>query len=1706
MSVRTAFGNPLWRWLPLAGVALVITLLLSPSDDVPGAHAAAATITVNSSLDVIATDSVLDLREAIRLATGVQLVGSLDSGECGQILNTTYSGGCVLGGDTIGSGSADTILFSGSMGITLSAPLPTLSTAGDTINGASAGITVDGVTQAFDCFLISGGSATGNTIKGLTIQLCTAGVRINAGATGNVIGGTSAADKNVISKNGGPGVDISGTGTTGNIVEGNYIGTNAAGTAAASNGGEGVLIAGGASTNTVGGSAAGARNVISGNGGNGVGIFGAAETGAECTNFTDDDNDAKVNDGCPAVGAAETPGAQCADAVDNDIDTFANDGCPTVGTTGTNTISGNYIGTNAAGTAAVGNSRGVLIDGGASTNTVGGTTPGERNIISANFGPGVNISGGGSSGNIVEGNYIGTAFDGTTALGNSGVGVEIDNADSNTVGGTIGTTPGGSCTGACNVIADSGYGFVPGVYICCVSTGGSLNQVLGNYIGTDVTGTLARPNQDGVAIQWGANNTIGGTTAAARNVISGNNTGGINLFNSGTTGNVIQGNFIGTNAAGSGPLPNTSNGIIIQFSAASNTIGGTAAGAGNVISSNTGNGVCLDSNAGTGNAIRRNAIYGNGLLGIDLVLSGQSCATGTATANDGPTDPDTGPNNLMNFPTMAVSTGIFNGVNTTITGTLDTPSPGSATVEVFSSATGDPEGHVFLGSTTAPGGVWTVTVSGAPPFPMLTATATDASGNTSEFTSPAYTPPLGAGLPLTQIAYQGQVTTWGTFGTFGPAQVPSTSGDVLFWASLGGPSQGIFRGNAGGITKLVRDGDIAPTGGTFMSFGIAPVMSASGDVAFYGTTTGGVLGIFKLSGVVITKIAAVGDFTPGGLTTYTGFLGPLGPSVPVINSLGDVAFLASISSGAQGIFLNTGSTAKVVVTGDPAPTGGTFTTFTGSLATVPVVTDARQVSFWAGVSVEGWEGVFLWDSGSTTKIAAGGDAAPGGGNYTTFGHVPSPNAAGQVAFWAAGTVSPSAVYVRSVSGTAKIFGIGDTGPAGVGGTISSIGSIPLMNGVGQVTVWTGIVNGLSAQSVVRYTGGALTNVAAVGNTNFNGGTFTSFVGGTGSVTVLNNLGQDAFWGAFDNGSPSQGIFITNATPAGATIITSGPIQGATVPGTNGGTFGPAFDLDINTHGGAVFHNSVIAGDTNSGIFMFFAGSPVRTEVRQGANGGITGGGSFTGFYSPVNNDNNYIAARATLSGTSPPSSEGLFMFFAGNPADPPAPATIVKQIHAGDLLPVGAGGGTVASFGNPAINDTSIVAATATLQSGGGQGLYMFFAGNPVKLRKTTETDGLTSTITGFGNPVINNNNTVAAKASLNTGEGLYLFFAGGPVKLAKTGEDDMNGGGMFTGFGDPVINNGDRVVATATTTGGKGLYMFFAGSPPVRLANLGTATNLVGGGSFQDFFSPAISRSVDPSDPTKVEVLARATLTGASVGEGLFMFFAGTAQKVVIPGDHPQDDTSLIFSGSPPAPAPPVFPYYAMSENLGVVFVANGVKGGVATQGVYFVTTDSDTDGVADLLDNCPQSSDPTQRNTDAALKLAGYNVTADAAGDACDADDDGDGVLDTAEPLACQQLPDCDHDTVGVRNDFQEIFMGTDFQTRCAADITANNEFGTDKWPFDFNDDRKAALADILAYIPVFNTTGNARWDQNQDGYVKLADILSYIPVFNLSCIPGP
>jgi hypothetical protein len=396
-----------------------------------------------------------------------------------------------------------------------------------------------------------------------------------------------------------------------------------------------------------------------------------------------------------------------------------------------NTIQGNIIGLDVTGSTPQSNRAfGILVED-ASDNLIGGNTPAARNIISANYADGVSLSHNGSKRNRVLGNFIGTDATGTVYLPNGeplgATGLRINDSADNIIGG----------------LADGERNLIMGMVLS--NPGVVNNQIAGNYINTDVTGTTAMMTNFGcgIFIIQCSGNVIG-----PGNIISGCTDAAIYLGSSDPsipTANTVIGNFIGTDPTGTQPVPNCI-GIKIEGNS-SNTIGGPAQGDGNIIAHSRmnsngygGSGVVVqpiwNGPVPVGNAIVGNSIYDNDVLGIDLGFNY------TVDAND-PGDTDDGPNKLMNFPVIESAIRVNDTI--LIKGTIDTQNPENVTIDFYVNSQLDEqtdygEGENYLGSTkVSKKGKFTVVFASSAPGQYITATATDADNNTSEFSLSAQT-------------------------------------------------------------------------------------------------------------------------------------------------------------------------------------------------------------------------------------------------------------------------------------------------------------------------------------------------------------------------------------------------------------------------------------------------------------------------------------------------------------------------------------------------------------------------------------------------------------------------------------------------------------------------------------------------------------------------------------------------------------------------------------------------------------------------------------------------------------------------------------------------------------------------------------------------------------------------------------------------------
>ncbi len=864
---------------------------------------------------------------------------------------------------TASLGNANDGVFIGASGNTIGG-----SVAGDgnVISGnANNGVEINGTSVSMATNNVVAGNLIGTDKTGtIPVDNVNNGVLLEVYASDNTIGGTTAAAPstiapgvgsvpglstafagNLISGNWGEGLTLDGS--SANLIEGNFIGVTLNGNSELANitGSAEVEAFAGASNNTIGGSAKGSGNVISGQneGGNGLTINYTAANGAisgtptiatgggypanstfelyvmgtgiggiiqVSTNgsgvVTTIDSVVAAGSGYDSGGSGPVVAAATSSNVGNDGVELTDPG------TSNNLIQGNYIGTNASGAAMLPNYRGVYITNDATDNLIGNDGTGandaaETNVVSGNRGSGIRIE---SDDNHVAGNFIGLNAAGAAAIPNTwggvgtagvyltstatgsivgtdgsnspfnvdernyiagdGTGITLSGADvvsgnwiglgpagtaigSQTIGiqvngsgGRVGTD--GSATDERNVIS----GNITGIWL--ENSSATNVTIAGNYIGTDATGTLALGNNVGILADVGSsNNTIGGATAAFRNVISGNLSNGVVIDSA--SSNVIEGNVIGTDYTGTANLGNGGDGVLITSGATLNTIED------NVIDFNLSFGVEISGAASTGNFIHGNSIFNNGSSGI--------ASTGGAGAVE----------TLAVPAIVAIST---SPTSTSILGSLTNAPDSTFVIDFFSNDSGN-DGEFYLGSDTV---------------------ETDGSGIAS-FNSSF---PVGS---TTSQVFTTTVTAYGVSGT----QPVNTSVFVvasavtakLYVTNAGGNTIGAYSAGTGAtINASLISGLNTPVGVAVGASGILYVSNfngASSTIGEYNANTGATINASFISlahgaqGLAINgSVLYVDKFSAGTIGAYNAVTGAT-INASLISGLSNPTALALDSSG-----------------------------------------------------------------------------------------------------------------------------------------------------------------------------------------------------------------------------------------------------------------------------------------------------------------------------------------------------------------------------------------------------------------------------------------------------------------------------------------------------------------------------------------------------------------------------------------------------------------------------------------------------------------------------------------------------------------------------------------------------------------------------------------------------------------------------------------
>ncbi len=514
-----------------------------------------------------------------------------------------------------GGGSYSGLKF----GIDDSAPGPFLiDSSGSTVRGLIINnFAGDGIEVGVGRMTIAGNHIGTNPAGTMVVANTANGINFT-GFSSNTVGGGGNANRNVISGNL---VGFRSGGFGGNTIQGKHIGTDLAGEADLGNGAEGILIDGLSDEMVIGGFRAGQGNVISGNGTSGIDIRTASPepTLIQGNNIgTNAAGNAAIGNDANGIrliaGARQVEIGGAGASFGNIISGNGGAGVRIEGIiTQKNKICGNRIGTNDLGTAAIPNqANGVLITDGATMNQIGGTIGGQGNIISGNALNGIAIIGApmvDPSTNFVFANFIGTNAAGTIAIPNTNSGVRIELSSGN----LIGSGGGGS---ARNVISGNAR---HGIEIIG-DADGFPNFIQGNYVGTKADGLTALPNSmDGISLFQSVRVIVGGpfdivTNITDRgNVISGNTGRGIAI--TAGSGHAIARNQIGESANGM-PLGNGGDGVYITIAdgcqvGPANIIQNNGGHGVHIFDPG-------DPVTTIENAIFRNSIYQNTFLGIDL--------------------------------------------------------------------------------------------------------------------------------------------------------------------------------------------------------------------------------------------------------------------------------------------------------------------------------------------------------------------------------------------------------------------------------------------------------------------------------------------------------------------------------------------------------------------------------------------------------------------------------------------------------------------------------------------------------------------------------------------------------------------------------------------------------------------------------------------------------------------------------------------------------------------------------------------------------------------------------------------------------------------------------------------------------------------------------------------------------------------------------
>ena len=977
---------------------------------------------------------------------------------------------------------------------------------------------------------------TGNTI-GLTLD---GDLPVGNGKDGVFVDGAAGTTitANIISGNAGDGIGVEGAGAVGTEILGNIVGLNAAGDAAVGNKGVGIAVVDVPSI-LIGGGSSIERNVVSGNGSHGIVVTSTLADGAANSRISSNYVGLDAS-GTAAIGNAgdgvriDGVGAVSATIVSNVVTANAGAGIRVTGDASSAVISANTIGLDAAASAALGNEEdGVRLEGG-SGHLVGGNAT-DANVVAGNLGKGIVASA--TDAATIAANIVGTNLAGASGLGNSGDGIVVDNAVGTTIRLNLSSGNGGS-----------------GVSVS--GDGSSATAIVGNFIGTGIGGITALPNsQHGVSVSEATGTTIGGATAADRNIISGNIQKGVSIASA--TSTEVVGNYLGVTSNGYSALGNAGGGIAVEL-ATDTTIRG-----GNIVAFNgsdaDGHGIAISASAGTvvgseaagltgGNAIYRNR--GDGVRIAD---------GSTATV-------------VVGNAIGTTSAGVY-GLGNEGAGIAVIESNGSVLGGLRAVSATDPVlGNLIVGNSGSG-----IAISDATPGSGDVEDGNRVQGNTIRWHG-------GAGVFLARSSLQmiGGSTRQAN-------EIIQNSGDGVAIDNSGGGAGGhVVSGNAigtdvSGSLRLGNAGDgisiresVANTisGGNVIAYnrsgvvlvGVSPASSDEGNVVAGNTISSNVGDGVRLEASTLNTIGAIGDL-PGNSIVFNGgsgvsLAGGSSGNLVAGNLIGTDSLNRLKSNARQGVLITASEQNEIL--------GNTIAW--NSLGGVRVVGGGGNVI--GGIDADANA---IRSNGGTGVVLAGGTV----GNYVG-GNMVRGNATGGIAVSASSNnrIDDGNVVVKN-----QKFGISVTG--GSGNSIDA-------NFVGTNAAQTAQLGNLGPGIMVNGGVGTRVGVASRNVVRFNGGDGIQFT----NVSAATADDASAVSSNVISSNTGAGISVTG----GALVAITDNIVGGSSAGAGNGRSGIVVGgnaADVGVTGNSVLGNAVHGVELVSAIGTMVGGVDTAANRIEG---------------------------------------------------------------------------------------------------------------------------------------------------------------------------------------------------------------------------------------------------------------------------------------------------------------------------------------------------------------------------------------------------------------------------------------------------------------------------------------------------------------------------